>query len=172
MGRGRPRRATQRLREEEISHGIASSTTSAQTTRRVATDEEQLQTPDGPPQIPMTTASKEKGKQYNGTVTQGKPNNTQRKLELNGEDGKKLWANLFATNRLATRGMNLNYIPLVIVDGEKVVEILPEDVAQDDEKWAPSIVVYMVGTTPSIEAMERLRNLGVKRQDTTITPEN
>ncbi|KAK6789809.1 hypothetical protein RDI58_013609 [Solanum bulbocastanum] len=26
MGRGRPRRATQRLHEEEISHGIASST--------------------------------------------------------------------------------------------------------------------------------------------------
>lgn len=39
--------------------------------------------------------------------------------------------------------------------GENVVEILPEDVAQDDEKWAPSIVVYVVGTTPSIGAMER-----------------
>ncbi|KAK6786258.1 hypothetical protein RDI58_014783 [Solanum bulbocastanum] len=65
----------------------------------------------------------------NGTVTQGKPHNTQRKLELNGEDVNKSWANLFATNRLATRGMNLNYIPPVIVDGKKVMEILPEDVA-------------------------------------------
>ncbi|KAK6782092.1 hypothetical protein RDI58_019888 [Solanum bulbocastanum] len=62
MGRERPRRATQRLREEEIIHGIGSSTTAAQTTRRVATDEEQLQTPEGPPQIPMTTVIKEKGK--------------------------------------------------------------------------------------------------------------
>ncbi|KAH0712497.1 hypothetical protein KY289_008456 [Solanum tuberosum] len=43
----------------------------------------------------------------------------------------------------------------MIVDGEKVVEILLEYVAQDDEKWAPSIVVYLVGTTPSIGAMER-----------------
>ncbi|WMV45432.1 hypothetical protein MTR67_038817 [Solanum verrucosum] len=51
--------------------------------------------------------------------------------------------------------MNLNYIPPVIVDGEKIMEILPEDVAQDDEKWAPSLVVYVVGTTPSIGAMER-----------------
>ncbi|KAG5576616.1 hypothetical protein H5410_056750, partial [Solanum commersonii] len=51
--------------------------------------------------------------------------------------------------------MNLKYIPSVIVDGEKVVEILLEDVAQDDETWAPSIVVYLVGTTPSIGAMER-----------------
>ncbi|KAH0745961.1 hypothetical protein KY285_007618 [Solanum tuberosum] len=51
--------------------------------------------------------------------------------------------------------MNLNYIPPVIVDGEKVVEILLEDVAQDNEKWAQSIVVYVVGTAPIIVAMER-----------------
>ncbi|KAH0711988.1 hypothetical protein KY289_007947 [Solanum tuberosum] len=51
--------------------------------------------------------------------------------------------------------MNLNYIPPVIVVGEKVVEILPEDVAQDNEKWAQSIVVYVVGTAPIIVAMER-----------------
>ncbi|XP_049414593.1 uncharacterized protein LOC125877301 [Solanum stenotomum] len=74
---------------------------------------------------------------------------------MSGESVKKPWTDLFATNRLATRGMNLNYIPPVIVDGQKVVEILPEDVVQDDEKWAPSIVVYVVGTTPSIGAMER-----------------
>ncbi|KAH0644840.1 hypothetical protein KY284_032724 [Solanum tuberosum] len=60
------------------------------------------------------------------------------------------WANLFATNRLAARGMNLNYIAPIIVEGEKVVEILPEDVAKDDMKWAPSMVVYVVGVTPSI----------------------
>ncbi|KAH0714810.1 hypothetical protein KY284_007715 [Solanum tuberosum] len=106
----------------------------------------------------MTAASKEKGKTVedeqwpelskHGGTGYGK-------LELNGEDGKKPWTNLFATNRLVTRGMNLKYIPPVIVDGEKVVEILPEDVAQDDEKWASSIVVNVVGTTPSIEAMER-----------------
>ncbi|KAK6803196.1 hypothetical protein RDI58_000980 [Solanum bulbocastanum] len=51
--------------------------------------------------------------------------------------------------------MNLTYIPSVIVEGEKVVEILAEDVAQDNEKWAPSIVVYVVGTTLSIGAVER-----------------
>ncbi|KAG5572056.1 hypothetical protein H5410_061822 [Solanum commersonii] len=41
------------------------------------------------------------------------------------------------------------------VDGEKVVEIFPEDIAQDNEKWVPSIVVYMVGTASSIGALER-----------------
>ncbi|KAG5580205.1 hypothetical protein H5410_050832 [Solanum commersonii] len=75
--------------------------------------------------------------------------------KLSGEEVKKRWVDLFATNRLATRAMNLKYLPPVIVDGEKVVEILPEDVAQDDEKWAPYIVVYVVRTTPSIRAIER-----------------
>ncbi|KAH0749146.1 hypothetical protein KY290_028378 [Solanum tuberosum] len=51
--------------------------------------------------------------------------------------------------------MNLNYIALLIVEGEKVVEILPEDVAREDKKWAPSVVVYVVGAIPSIGAMKR-----------------
>ncbi|KAG5598713.1 hypothetical protein H5410_030083 [Solanum commersonii] len=32
---------------------------------------------------------------------------------------------------------------------------MPEDVAEDDMKWAPSVVIYVVGVTPSIRAMER-----------------
>ncbi|KAH0724703.1 hypothetical protein KY284_000568 [Solanum tuberosum] len=92
----------------------------------------------------------------NGTVTQDKiASNTKRKLDLNEAQSGKPWANLFATNRLAGRGMNLSYIPPMIVEGEKVVTILPKDVAKDDEKWGPSIVAYVVGTTPSIGAMER-----------------
>uniref|UniRef100_M1DVP6 Uncharacterized protein n=1 Tax=Solanum tuberosum TaxID=4113 RepID=M1DVP6_SOLTU len=42
--------------------------------------------------------------------------------------------------------------------GGKVVEIMPEDVAEDDMKWAPSVVVYFVGVIPSIGAMERFAN--------------
>ncbi|KAG5585647.1 hypothetical protein H5410_046081 [Solanum commersonii] len=70
----------------------------------------QKNTPDGPSPAPMTVTSKEKGKAVvgehwpelskqrgtgsgkphillgsNEIVTQGKPNNTQRKLEMNGE---------------------------------------------------------------------------------------
>ncbi|KAG5584804.1 hypothetical protein H5410_045238 [Solanum commersonii] len=50
------------------------------------------------------------------------------------ENRQKPWANLFATNRMAAKGMNLTYIPPVIIEGEKIVEILAEDVAKDDEK--------------------------------------
>ncbi|KAG5599914.1 hypothetical protein H5410_031284 [Solanum commersonii] len=106
-------------------------------------------TPDGPPLQLMIDASKGKGKiemeeQWlelsnkrgigSGLQQNLLGSNGTKKLEFSGEEVKKPWADLFATNRLATRGMNLNYIPPVIVDGEKVVEILPEDVAQDDEK--------------------------------------
>ncbi|KAH0674851.1 hypothetical protein KY284_025938 [Solanum tuberosum] len=91
----------------------------------------------------------------NGTVIPSKPSGTtQRKLNLNGETTTP-WTNLFATNRLATKGMNLNYILPAIIEGEKVVEILEEDVARDNAKWVPSIVVYVVGIAPSIGAMER-----------------
>ncbi|KAK6780222.1 hypothetical protein RDI58_022406 [Solanum bulbocastanum] len=92
----------------------------------------------------------------NGVVTLTTPSiSPQRKIELNGVAAAKPWANLFSTNRLATKGMNLKYTSPVIIDREKIVEILEEDVARDDEKWAPSIVIYVVGTAPSIGAMER-----------------
>ncbi|KAH0715048.1 hypothetical protein KY284_007953 [Solanum tuberosum] len=105
-----------------MSHGIASSTTVAQTTKRVTTDE------DEPPQISMTAASKEKVKTI---VDEQCP-------ELSKQKGKWIWV----TKDLAGKqwnsnsgGMNLKYIPPVIVDWEKVVKILLEDVVQDDEKW-------------------------------------
>lgn len=56
---------------------------------------------------------------------------------------------------MAAKGINLTYVPPVIVEGEKIVEILAEDVAKVDEKWAPSMVVYVISSTPSIEAMKR-----------------
>ena len=35
---------------------------------------------------------------------------------------EKPWVNLFSTNRLAGRGINLNYIAPIIVEGENVLE--------------------------------------------------
>ncbi|KAH0730226.1 hypothetical protein KY285_001164 [Solanum tuberosum] len=169
MGRGRPRRETQGNREEEITQVIvsSSSTGTSQTDRRKIT-EPQLQTcervsigtskeketPNREEQWPELAKKNGSGAGKtqtpvgtNGTVTQAKPSvTTQRKLELNEVTTMTPWANLFATNRLATKGMNLNYISPVIIDGEKVVKILEEDVARDNEKWASSIVVYVVGT--------------------------
>lgn len=37
------------------------------------------------------------------------------------------WANLFFMNKMAMNGMNLSYIAPVVVEGEKIIEILSED---------------------------------------------
>ncbi|XP_015169869.1 uncharacterized protein [Solanum tuberosum] len=95
----------------------------------------------------MTAASKEKRKTI---VDEQCP-----ELSKQRGTGSGLQNILLGSNGTVTQGMNLKYIPPVIADGEKVVQILHEYVAQDDEKWASSIVVYLVGTTPSIGAMER-----------------
>lgn len=50
--------------------------------------------------------------------------------------------------------MDLSYIAPTVVGGKKMVDILPEDTTTDDAKWKPSIVVYVVGTTPTIGIME------------------
>ncbi|KAH0657995.1 hypothetical protein KY289_026743 [Solanum tuberosum] len=88
----------------------------------------------------------------NGTITVDK---FAIKLSMPEKTPEKQWANLFAMNCMAARCMNLTYIASIIVEREKVVEILAEDIAQDEVKWKPSVVVYVVGTTPSIGAMKR-----------------
>lgn len=60
------------------------------------------------------------------------------------------------TNKLATKGMNLSYIAPVVVEGEKIVKILPEDIKEEDEKWEPFLVMYVIGTKPTIGAIRGL----------------
>ncbi|KAH0660431.1 hypothetical protein KY290_027262 [Solanum tuberosum] len=151
MGRGRPRKLTHKDQAEEILHGISTSSNGRKTHQATLT-EIQLSTPEG---MAVVVSDKDKGKQ-------GREEEWPKLTHQQGSGGEvtpeKPWANLFSTNRLAARCMNLNYIALIIVEGEKVVEIMPENVAEDDMKWAPPVVVYVVGVTPSIGAMERFAN--------------
>lgn len=71
---------------------------------------------------------------------------------------KKSWANLFATNKLAVKGMNLSYIAHVIVKGEKIIEILSEDTEEEDEKWKPSLVICVTGIKPTLVTIDRFIN--------------
>ncbi|KAH0666116.1 hypothetical protein KY285_027322 [Solanum tuberosum] len=150
MGQGRPRKLTQKNRAEEKLHAISTSSNGGKTHQAPLT-EIQLSTPE---KMVVVVSDMDKGKQ-------GREKELPKLTHQRGFGGvtpEKPWASLFSTNRLATRGMNLNYIAPIIVEGELVVEIMPEDVAEDDMKWAPSIVVYFVGVTPSIGAMERFAN--------------
>lgn len=58
-----------------------------------------------------------------------------RKLNLSEKTTEKPWINLFSTNKLATRGMDLTFIPPTVIDGVKVVEISTEDIAKEEAKW-------------------------------------
>nr|XP_016465755.1 PREDICTED: uncharacterized protein LOC107788589 [Nicotiana tabacum] len=44
------------------------------------------------------------------------------------ENGTQSWANIVAGNKLASRGMNLQYIASMIQDGEKIIKLDLEDV--------------------------------------------
>ncbi|KAK6777836.1 hypothetical protein RDI58_024554 [Solanum bulbocastanum] len=52
--------------------------------------------------------------------------------------------------------MNLSYIPLVIQEGEVVVQLTKEDVEEENGVWEKAIVLYVVENTPSIGTIERL----------------
>ncbi|KAM3358747.1 hypothetical protein P3S68_021680 [Capsicum galapagoense] len=51
--------------------------------------------------------------------------------------------------------MSLTFIPPTIIDREKVVKILVVVIAKDKAKWKFALIVYVIGTSPSIGAMER-----------------
>lgn len=51
--------------------------------------------------------------------------------------------------------MNLKYIGPLIEDGENIVQLRKEDVDKDTEKWKTSVILYVVGDSPTIGALER-----------------
>lgn len=43
----------------------------------------------------------------------------------------------------------------MIQNGEKIVELQQEEVEKETEKWRKAVIMYVVGDTPSIGAVER-----------------
>lgn len=78
----------------------------------------------------------------------------QRKLDMTPEPAKK-WANFFDTNRLSAKGMSLNYVAPIMKNGEKVIELNKEEVDKATEEWKQALILYVVGTSPTIAAVER-----------------
>nr|XP_016436483.1 PREDICTED: uncharacterized protein LOC107762630 [Nicotiana tabacum] len=78
----------------------------------------------------------------------------ERKAMPTGNGGRS-WAGLLHENKFAAKGMNPAYIPPVIQEGEVVVQLLEEDIAEENQKWNRAIIMYVVGNTPTIGAIER-----------------
>ncbi|KAL3330500.1 hypothetical protein AABB24_034364 [Solanum stoloniferum] len=64
--------------------------------------------------------------------------------------GKRDWVGLFYATKSAAKGMNLSYIPPLIQEGEVVVQLTKEDVEEENGVWEKTIVLYVVGNTPSM----------------------
>ncbi|XP_019257662.1 PREDICTED: uncharacterized protein LOC109235869 [Nicotiana attenuata] len=90
----------------------------------------------------------------NETVTQN--GGAQRKLQLESEQKvERTWSMLFEENKLAKRGMDLNFVPPTLVEGEVIVELVQEDIDSEIHKWKYAAIVYVIGGSPSIWALER-----------------
>lgn len=164
MERGRPQKTTQKIHIEKILHRLITSSSdgksqlNSQGPSSLWSMEEDTQNPYD--ELHTTGKEKEAEKEQcldllqrngsdskktpitNGTGKQGgQPGNrdrsireTQQKLNLSEKTLEKSWENLFASKRLAAKGMNLSYIAPIVFIGEKVVKILPEDIADEDAK--------------------------------------
>lgn len=65
------------------------------------------------------------------------------------------WANLVENNRFGLRGMNLSFVAPIIQNGETIVELAKNEVEKETEKWRNALILYVVGNTPMIGALER-----------------
>lgn len=68
------------------------------------------------------------------------------------------WANVVACNKLAAKGMNLEYITPIIQEGKKVVQLEKEDIDEGTVNWKQSIILYVIGYSPTMGVVERFRN--------------
>lgn len=68
---------------------------------------------------------------------------------------KKQWANLFQQSNLTGRGIDLAYITPVVKDNAKLVQFQANDVDMETEKWRKTIILYVVGSSPTIGAVKR-----------------
>ncbi|XP_019241918.1 PREDICTED: geranylgeranyl transferase type-2 subunit beta 1-like [Nicotiana attenuata] len=119
-----------------------------------------------PAPMVVTAKGDETGRKEQGTKqkTNGTVPCNQGTVEKTKDDGKqtesriKTWANVVVGNKLAMKGMNLQFIAPIVQNGEKMVKLEAEDVEQETEKWKNAIVIYVIGESPSIGAMDRFVN--------------
>ncbi|KAG5576040.1 hypothetical protein H5410_056174 [Solanum commersonii] len=53
------------------------------------------------------------------------------------------------------KGMSLNYVNPIMRNGEHVIELKKEEIEKATEKWKQALILYVVGESPTIAAIER-----------------
>lgn len=76
-------------------------------------------------------------------------------IEVETDEPRETWENLFKGNRSTQNGMNLTYIPLEIVYGKIVVQLDKSEVEREAEKWKCALIVFIIGEKPGYNYMRR-----------------
>ncbi|WMV24072.1 hypothetical protein MTR67_017457 [Solanum verrucosum] len=72
---------------------------------------------------------------------------------MNNEPAKK-WANFFDNNRISTKGkMSLIYVNPIMKNRERLNKLNKTEIDQATEKWKQSVIMYVVGDSPTIAAI-------------------
>ncbi|KAK6789480.1 hypothetical protein RDI58_013280 [Solanum bulbocastanum] len=68
---------------------------------------------------------------------------------------EKPWISLFEGNTMASKGMDLQFIPPVVKDGVKIGKLNEEEVAKEAAMWKNVVILYVIGDSPTIAAVTR-----------------
>lgn len=75
--------------------------------------------------------------------------------ELKKNEDGQAWVGLFVQNKMTAQGMNLSYPPPIVQEGKVLIRFEREDMDEGNEKWKKVLVLYVLGNTASIGAIER-----------------
>lgn len=68
---------------------------------------------------------------------------------------KEPWVNLFAGAKLASKGAPLEFVTPLVKDGKKVAQLQQSELATMADKWQASLVMYVVGESPTLASVRR-----------------
>ncbi|XP_058726099.1 uncharacterized protein LOC131597415 [Vicia villosa] len=147
-GRGRPpKKVTQ---STGTKHGEGSTTPASSTPVSAVRPEEQETVI-----TELDRDKKETGSDGTGE-TNAKPR-VEDQTKHNG-DQSKLWVDVISGNRQTTNGKQLQFVAPKIKEGIVEVEIEEEDVEAEIRFWENSLIMYVIGTNLSMNAMKNYMN--------------
>ncbi|XP_058762303.1 uncharacterized protein LOC131635682 [Vicia villosa] len=137
MGRSRPKKKAATTPPASVRVFSSTPTSSdkgtVDTTRKVASGTQTLETIVEEPVIEENLASKGKKE----------------------EETPKLWVDIIQGNRLPSNGTELSYTAPVVVDGEMEIQIEEQDVASEKEFWRNALIMYAIGNDLSMNAVKK-----------------
>ncbi|KAK4716484.1 hypothetical protein R3W88_014822 [Solanum pinnatisectum] len=68
---------------------------------------------------------------------------------------EKPWISLFEGNTMASKGMDLQFIPPMVKDRVKIGKLIEEEVANEAAMWKNVVILYVIRDSPTIAGVTR-----------------